>query len=131
MKRVLLCCIVAFVLAASLLSCSTGGRSVTVGDEDVPVYEAAGEFSESYLSAVTATVSASVGEVVHATFEYSPDAVMVTCYPPDGDPIEVSCSQNAYNLTFEIPEVSGDCGFNIGYTIDGTLYNLTFRLNIK
>lgn len=130
MKRVLFC-IAASVLAFALLSCSTGGRSVTVGGSTVPIYEAAGEFSESYLSSVTASVTARAGETVQATFEYAPDAVMVTCYPPDGgEPVEVASSQSAFRIYFDVPDIEGDCGFNISYAIDGSLYNLTFRLNV-
>ncbi len=125
--------LIALVFALALLaSCSsTGGRSVTAGGKSVKITEYFGEPNTSYMSDLSADVSVNAGDTVMATFEYEPDAVIVMCYPPDGgEPVELSSSVNAFRLTFSAPDISGECGFNINYTIDGTLYNLAFMLNV-
>lgn len=130
MKR-LISILIILALALPLISCSDGGRSVRANGQKVAFRESGGEFDPSILDSTAAGATVSVGGSVIATFEYVPEVANVTCFPPKGEPIEIVPSLESYKLSFTVPNVSGDCGFNIGYSIDGALYNLTFRLTVE
>ncbi len=130
MKR-LISILIMLALALPLISCSDGGRSVSVNGQKVAFRESGGEFDQSILDSLSAGVTVSAGDSVGATFEYVPEVANVICFPPEGEPLEISPSLDSYKLSFTVPDVSGGCGFNIGYSIDGMLYNLTFKLNVE
>ncbi len=119
--------------AASLLllaSCGGGGRSVTVGGVSVPNSFYVGELDPSVLASLEPTVSASAKDSVTMTFEFVPDTVAVACYPDDGEPFPVEGTPNGLSFSFPLPDVSGECGFGVEYTIDGVVYSIAFALNI-
>lgn len=123
--------IIILSLAMILISCGSGGRTVTVGGVSVTYNECAGEFDSAMFDSLTAGVTAGRKDTVTATFEYSPDAAGVTYYTADGTSGELAYSINGYTLSFSTPDDPGEYSFKIEYTIDGTLYNLAFKLNIE
>lgn len=121
----------ALALMLSLAACSSGGRTVTAGGVSVAFSESVGEFHASAFDSLPAAVTVAPGDAVTATFEYEPEAVIVSYFPAEGHDGELTSSLDAYRITFRAPDVTGECGINIGYTIDGTQYNLTFKLIIE
>ena len=116
--------------AALLLSCSGGGKSVSVGGNAVPYRSSSGEPDASVLSSLDTSASAHAGDDVTVTFECVPDTVAIACTPDGGESFPVQGTLDGLSLTFPLPDVTGICRLSIEYTVDGLVYYISFAVNV-